>query len=141
MSQLQNFIWLSSQAFSAIVYLWYISVAILAFLVVAIIVTWPFGKIQHLGRLTWAFIPFALPLAALLCGTIFVQTGPVTPYILEWPVYIIYTLLILHIPVSIFLTIKSKDYRFITAALSLLSIWFLLMASFVSIMSITGDWL
>jgi hypothetical protein len=59
----------------------------------------------------------------------------------SWPSYIVLTLLLAQVLTGIWVIVKMKNYRWFASFTVVLQQWFGLACTFVSGMSVTGEWL
>jgi hypothetical protein len=85
-------------------------------------------------------IPFITMFLLLFWGTLFAHEDSqiAAP---EWPPYVNWAIFACHIPVCGFVIWKAKGFRLLAVEISLLAGRCAFEALFVSIMSVTGDWI
>jgi ABC-type sugar transport system permease subunit len=103
--------------------------------IITIVLNNPFRKGQSAH--VWIFTPFLITAIILALGTIRRYDGDKPIIDASFPSI----LLLVHIPVAGILIYWLKDFRWFTAALTLFQVWLSLVAAFISLMSISGDWL
>ncbi len=91
-------------------------------------------------RSLWLLLPFAIPLAILVFGVVFVYDGPVwsAP---AWRGAMISVLISLHLPVAAVLLWRLWTIRWVVVGVSAVQTWYSLCAGFMAGMSVTNVWL
>src|SRR5262245_10156158 len=139
MTRSEYFLWLMSQALSG---LRAFRVITLLLIVAVILVTaWSFRSRASTRRLRLLPLILITPVAILGLGTLFERSDRLPLEHLPWPVYAVYGLLVVHVVAAVIMIVKLRGLRWAAASWSALSLWCSLWAGFVSIMSITNDWI
>jgi hypothetical protein len=94
-----------------------------------------FNRIEPL-----TLVPFITMFLLLFWGTLLTHEDPYSEAPI-WPPYVNLTIFACHIPICGFVIWKSKGFRLLAVEMSLLAGWYAFWSLFVSIMSVTGDWL
>ena len=117
----------------------FVTIPILAIIVVAALVTKPFKK-EKMKETLRAFSAFFFPVIIMVIGGVFWKDiYPVS--VDNWASWILLGFFCLQILYSVELIIKAKQTRWFSLSLILLQLWISLMASFIAGMAISGTWL
>ncbi len=141
MGRLNYYFWLLDMAVGRDAAYWPVTGSLLLFLALTAFVTVWQRRAQMKARALWCFSPFSLTAFILVLGTVFQNPNPGTIARVVWPVVLVYGALVVHIPVTVVLWSRLKEYFWLVVAASVLSAWTSFWATLVTIMSITGDWL
>jgi len=116
-----------------------ISVALLVGLVVSAAFGFPFRPSLFRRQYLVVLAPALFSLLTFLWGILMAHDDP---YSLAptWPVAVLWVLLILQCVASIIVVIFMKGYRWLSFFAVALQVWLGLFVTFVSGMSVTGDW-
>lgn len=98
----------------------------------------PAPHIPH--RRLLQLLPFLLTLSIIACGGVF-RGDASTNKLVPWAMTVVWTLLLLHIPISGLAIWRSKGQRGFVTSLATFQLWLSLCSSFVSSMSIQDAWL
>jgi hypothetical protein len=138
---IRDFFWLVNQGLSGIPYEWPVIVALVVVVASALFWTFLLKKTPIKPSLLWLIAPIFITILIFTLGTIFKNSGLSSSTELVWPVYFVYGFFLAHIPIAVILMFRFRNYKFLALAVSALITWISLWAAFVSVMSITGDWL
>jgi len=128
---MKYFIWLAEQAFDGILYVWPVSLILIVLLCLSL-----FLDISK-QRLRLTDFPCLYP----LLGTVTIL-GMGTVYEKDEHLYYLpYVGFVFCLLLAVFVVIKLRRIWKTALAISLCILWYSLLCGFVSVMSITGDWL
>ena len=133
MNPISYFFWLIEQASEGLFYIWPVTLGILILTTVAYIFVLRNRKEAFQKNYRYLPIPLVGTTIILLVGVLFEKKGDFV-----FAAYIAAGLTILLAGLSIY---RLKDVWPVTVSSSLLILWFSFWCWFVSVMSITGDWL
>lgn len=134
--------WLGGQALSALEHFWPLTVGLsLVAILVAARCLHVEEKRTPVLRVLWTLLPFVLPILILAWGSLQRYSGPVGTISPDrWQGYVVWALVLAHIPLCGLLVRKLRGLQWVAVANSALAIWCSWWVGFVSVMSITGDW-
>lgn len=133
MDSLRYFGWLASEAFGGLLYLWSVSAGLLAILAAAVFVEGRSGRLRISDRIGFLALPFVGAVFILACGALFERQAEL------WPLP--FAGLGFSFALAGLCVFRRRDIWMTASTVSLCSLWYSLWCSFVSAMSISGDWL
>ena len=137
------FFWLAGQAFSVLTHYWVVSVTLIAGMAASVLLQYFFFTpkrwcVRHL----FVFVPLSVSVVILLLGTVFDKNIVSARFVSEmWVIGLIWSLVIVQVVVSICVVWAMKGVRWFSVFATGLQLFFALGCAFVSVMSVTGDWL
>ena len=133
MNRIEYIFWLANQATSGIFYGWQGSIILLLFFVSAAIWTlFRKGNIFNKQNIQLAY-PFLLSILILIIGTLFERN--------ERFFCLPHIIFVGQVGYCFYIVYKTKGIRLLSVSICSWSLWFSFWCSFVSVMSITGDWM
>jgi hypothetical protein len=133
MNLLRYFAWLAGQAFDGLLYGWPISVCLIVVLATAMLIEVRSERLIGGSWIAEIAVPFAGPIYILICGTLLQKQREL--WILP------YVGVALTFALAAVCVYRCRAFWKTAAAISLCSLWFSLWCGFISVMSITGDWM
>jgi hypothetical protein len=118
-----------------------ITIPLLISFVLSLIVNSPFKGGQYRSKYLIVFIPALLSVAILALGAILRHDPTSRPLISKVAQYLILFLLATHIPIGGYIVYYMRGFRWFAVSVVLLQLWWSFLIGFVSLMSVTGDWL
>ena len=141
MGRIQYTAWLAEQAFSALLYYWPVTAALVAGVIATLALKLRLLRSELRARHLLIFLPLAVTLLILFWGAVMEHPSTSQSLAPSWPSYVVWALLVLQLLVSIWVVWAMRGYRWFSAFTVALEQWFGLACAFVAGMSITGDWL
>ena len=126
-------LWLADQALGGLRYAWPITIGLVVLGVAAITVDILRRKTSSSRRLASLLLPFVGTVVILASGSIFRER--------ESFYFFPYLGLALCVGLAIFAVFRCRPMWMTAASVSLCTVWWSLWCAFVSVMSITGDWI
>ncbi len=137
---MQHFLWLTFQALDFMLYLWPITFILLLFIGIACIYNFPFTPSQSRRRYLLVFSPLLLSLLMLIWGTVMAAHQPHRT-VPSWPSYVVLSLFLLHIPLSILIVRRMEEIRFFGVSVLSFEIWLGFFCNMMAGMSVSNQWL
>jgi len=117
-----------------------ITLGVLAAALVSTVVAFTSPASRPRGRLLRVLLPFVGTVAIVLCGTV-LEGAAEASGASSWPVYLVYGVLTIQLGLSVGIVVVLRGLRLAAATWVAVSGWCSLCALFISVMSITNDWL
>ncbi len=133
MTYTSHFFWLTGQALNGVAYLWPVSLGLFATLVASVAMDIKHRRIEVDRRLTWLAMPMVGTILMLIVGVAFERKATMA--------FLPYVVLVIIVALCVWTVYRSRGFRITAAAVSLQILWLSLWCGFVTVMSITGDWL
>jgi glucan phosphoethanolaminetransferase (alkaline phosphatase superfamily) len=92
-------------------------------------------------QVMWATVPFAFSAAIILCGVVFNNPNGASDTTSSFAEILVWTLFIGQLSASALLVSLFRGARLLTGIVSLGALWLSFWGGFVSLMSISGDWI
>jgi len=137
MTPLEQYLWLSKQALSGALFCWPVTAAIAAAIALTV---WKSLATVTVGRALLLLTPFVAPLLLLLCGTVMEHSDHHREAPM-WPCLLVYAVFFGNFLCAAFVVWRTPGHRRLAVAGSALALWLTLWATFVSAMSVSGDWM
>jgi hypothetical protein len=138
---LGNYVWLLGQAFDGLFEIWQPTIILLSITICVFV--WQYRRDRSLlkRKNLWMLSPLIITVSIILIGALCAQDPSKNTLRFPGAEYIVQGLFLLHFPILIALMIKFKPYKWFALAFSVLVAWISFWATFVSVMSVTGNWL
>jgi hypothetical protein len=133
MNHASYFFWLAGQAFGGVIYFWPVSLVLSAALIASMAMDVKRGRMKANRRIAWLAMPMLGTILMLVVGVVFEKR--------EAMAFLPYVVLAIVFALCVWTVYKSRGFRITAAAVSLQILWLSLWCGFVTVMSITGDWL
>jgi hypothetical protein len=132
-------LWLAKQSLGVLHYVWPVSLALVAAMLVATNFNTPFLRSRFHRRHLLVFLPLGVSLLILVWGSVMCHTDQhsLAP---NWPSHVILGLLIAQVLTGMGVVWSLKDYRWFSAAAVLLEQWLGVAFAFAANCSVTGKW-
>ena len=118
-----------------------ITILLLTSIILSLIVNNPFKKGRYRSKYLLVFVPALLSVAIVALGAIFKHDPVSKNLIASVAKYSILFLLAIHIPIAGYIVYYMRGFRWFAVSAVSLQLWWSFCIGFVSLMSITGDWL
>lgn len=128
-------LWLGGVAFDCAVYMWYITVPVVGFMLIATVLSFRSGASGWIQSIYKLAILYLFPLFSLIIGSVFRAHGELWPELLLW----IPTLSL--VAAATIWVIRLKGFRCMVLSHSLLALWIEICVGFVASMAISDKWL
>jgi hypothetical protein len=137
---MRSFVWMTEQAWSAVVYYWPLTLALLAAIIVATFLSR--RAISHSAARTrlWLAAPLSVPFVILLWGTAMAHSDAATAAP-RWPAYALTALLGGSLFFFALCVWRAIGLRWLALAVVLFAAWLTSCTAFIAGMSIANDWI
>jgi hypothetical protein len=141
MNGIEHFFWLAAQSFVFLV-LWPPAGILMLMGILGVAAT-----AEQVARIQWQQVvaavlpPLILPMAILLCGVLLAHDTALDTPSPRWPEWLVEGLLAAHLPLAAALTASVRDARWFVLSVCVATFGYSWAASFMSLMSVSGQWL
>lgn len=140
MQSVVYFCWLAGLSTGGLVYLWPVTLFIVA-LFVTCVVTARRHQVLPAARRSWILLG-AAPVAMLVWGTVFRNSGDFGTKHLAWQIYTLWFMMLAMLPVVALVIWRSRGRGwYVVGAGSLIVSYYTFWVMYVSVLSVTGNWL